>query len=347
MKPRGLSELLSPKNFPINSMDPRRRAELLASLSPEGLATYEVLKAQLARDLDRSFAASQARLEKSVETAFDDLHTKLDETIGRLRHKVRTDASTRCAPAAAALASSATSSTRLSACPAPHRLPHQFGCRLRASGDGRGHLHAGHGLRSVRAHGDIYVRPHSGSTGLYIASSPGRDHDRPDDTCCERRRPSQARHRPPHQRLHSADVESIGYHQACHGQSSAAAHHLFDRVPRRRHWCSEGSTFSYGSAWRCSTKGVEEDTSVKSPESALGMCLPTIVPLASFQSSLMPLADANLRCTHIEKANMFQLLNNNDNILFSKEQGQVTISTMFSSCHCYTGSISISTSVLL
>ncbi|XBI16551.1 hypothetical protein VPH35_058790 [Triticum aestivum] len=91
-------------------MDSRRRAELLATLSPEGLATYEVLKAQLARDLDRSFAASKARREKSVETAFADLHTKLDRTIDDLRWKVRGDDGRRSAPAAAASASSTTRS---------------------------------------------------------------------------------------------------------------------------------------------------------------------------------------------------------------------------------------------
>ncbi|XBH69613.1 uncharacterized protein [Aegilops tauschii subsp. strangulata] len=87
-------------------MDSRRRAELLATLSPEGLATYEVLKAQLARDLDRNFAASKARREKSVETAFADLHTKLDRTIDDLRWKVRGDDGRRSAPTAVALASS-------------------------------------------------------------------------------------------------------------------------------------------------------------------------------------------------------------------------------------------------
>ncbi|XBH97957.1 hypothetical protein VPH35_127544 [Triticum aestivum] len=91
-------------------MDSRRRAELLAPLSPEGLATYEVLKAQLARDLDRSFAASKARREKFVETAFADLHTKLDRTIDDLRWKVRGDDGRRSAPAAAASASSTTRS---------------------------------------------------------------------------------------------------------------------------------------------------------------------------------------------------------------------------------------------
>ncbi|XBH59985.1 hypothetical protein VPH35_114637 [Triticum aestivum] len=91
-------------------MDSRRCAELLATLSPKGLATYEVLKAQLARDLDRSFAASKARQEKSVETAFPDLHTKLDRTIDDLRWKVRGDDGRRSAPAAAASASSTTRS---------------------------------------------------------------------------------------------------------------------------------------------------------------------------------------------------------------------------------------------
>ncbi|KAM3403723.1 hypothetical protein ACQJBY_007072 [Aegilops geniculata] len=91
-------------------MDSWRRAKLLATLSPEGLATYEVLKAQLAHDLDRSFAASKARREKSVEMAFADLHTKLDRTIDDLRWKVRGDDGRRSAPATAASASSTTRS---------------------------------------------------------------------------------------------------------------------------------------------------------------------------------------------------------------------------------------------
>ncbi|VAI34380.1 unnamed protein product [Triticum turgidum subsp. durum] len=66
---------------------PRRRAELLATLSSEGRATYEVLRAQLARDVDRCFAESKARLEKGMEAALGDLHTKLDRTIGDLRQK--------------------------------------------------------------------------------------------------------------------------------------------------------------------------------------------------------------------------------------------------------------------
>ena len=70
----------------------------------------------------------------------------------------------------------------------------------------------------------------------------------------------------------------------------------------------------------CVANTVSLDYSQFDVESALGMCLPTIVPPASFHSSLMPLADANLRCTHVKKANMFQLLNNNDNIHVSKEQ---------------------------
>ncbi|XBI82590.1 hypothetical protein VPH35_091239 [Triticum aestivum] len=81
---------------------PRRRAELLATLSSEGRATYEVLRAQLARDVDRCFAESKARLEKGMEAALGDLHTKLDRTIGDLRQKVRSDHGRRCAPAAAA-----------------------------------------------------------------------------------------------------------------------------------------------------------------------------------------------------------------------------------------------------
>lgn len=58
----------------------RRRAELLASLSPEGRATYEVLRAHLARDLDRRFAES----EEAVETTFGDLNTNLDELTSRI-----------------------------------------------------------------------------------------------------------------------------------------------------------------------------------------------------------------------------------------------------------------------
>lgn len=85
----------------------RRRAKLLATLSPEGRATYDVLRAQLARDVDRSFTESKARL----ETVFGDLHTKLDRTIRDLRQKVRSDDGRRCALAAAASVSSATSST--------------------------------------------------------------------------------------------------------------------------------------------------------------------------------------------------------------------------------------------
>lgn len=52
--------------------------------------------------MDRCFAESKARLEKGMEAALGDLHTKLDWTIGDLRQKVRSDHGRRCAPAAAA-----------------------------------------------------------------------------------------------------------------------------------------------------------------------------------------------------------------------------------------------------
>ncbi|XP_044388669.1 mucin-5AC [Triticum aestivum] len=47
-------------------MESRQRTELLASLSPESRATYEILRAQLVCDLDWSFAESNARLQKAM-----------------------------------------------------------------------------------------------------------------------------------------------------------------------------------------------------------------------------------------------------------------------------------------
>ncbi|XBJ16667.1 hypothetical protein VPH35_008248 [Triticum aestivum] len=71
---------------------------------------------------------------------------------------------------------------------------------------------------------------------------------------------------------------------------------------------------------RCSTESLDQDTSMESPESALSVCPPTRIVCAYFCSCIMPLSAAVLRSAHVQKVNMFQLLNNNDNINVTKEQ---------------------------
>ncbi|XP_044374820.1 uncharacterized protein [Triticum aestivum] len=68
---------------------------------------------------------------------------------------------------------------------------------------------------------------------------------------------------------------------------------------------------------RCSTESLDQDTSMESPEFALGVCPLTRVACAYFHSSLMPPV---LRSARVKKVNMFQLLNSNDSINVTKEQ---------------------------